>query len=43
MSKGKIVEIGNHSSLLSEYPEGIYSKFVKEQESAEGQVDQEIT
>ncbi len=30
MNKGKIMEIGNHDSLLSDYPEGIYAKFVKE-------------
>jgi ABC-type multidrug transport system fused ATPase/permease subunit len=35
MNKGKIVEVGNHKNLLSDYPEGIYSKFVKEQEGAE--------
>jgi len=35
MNKGKLVELGNHQSLLEEFPEGIYSKFVKEQEQAE--------
>ena len=28
MKKGKIVEEGNHNSLLQNYPEGIYAKFV---------------
>lgn len=32
MNKGKIVEVGTHDSLLDDYPEGIYAKFVKEQE-----------
>lgn len=35
MQKGKIKEVGTHRSLLSEHPEGIYSKFVREQEQAE--------
>ncbi|CDW80084.1 abc transporter family protein [Stylonychia lemnae] len=39
MQKGKIKEVGTHRSLISEYPEGIYSKFVKEQEQAEQHVD----
>ncbi len=37
MSKGKIVETGNHHTLLENYPSGIYAKFVKEQEQAESQ------
>ena len=32
MNKGKIMEIGNHDSLLKDYPDGIYAKFVKESE-----------
>lgn len=32
MSKGKIIEQGNHQKLLSSYPDGLYAKFVKEQE-----------
>lgn len=32
MKKGKIMEEGNHSALLQNYPTGIYAKFVKEQE-----------
>lgn len=31
MKKGRIVEIGNHTSLLQNYPDGIYSKLVKQQ------------
>ena len=30
MNKGKITEEGNHDSLLENYPDGIYAKFVKE-------------
>ena len=29
MKKGKIVEIGNHDSLLDDHPNGIYAKLVK--------------
>jgi ABC-type glutathione transport system ATPase component len=29
MKKGKIVEKGNHSSLLKEFPSGIYAKLVQ--------------
>ena len=32
MAKGKIIEQGNHEELLDQYPEGLYSKFVREQE-----------
>ncbi len=35
MQKGKIIEQGNHEFLLSHYPNGLYSKFVKEQEQSE--------
>ena len=35
MQKGKIKESGNHQSLLADFPNGIYSKFVREQENAE--------
>ena len=35
MKTGKIIEVGNHQSLLTNFPEGIYSQFVKEQEQAE--------
>lgn len=37
MSKGKITEMGNHEQLLASYPDGIYSKFVREQEKSEEQ------
>ena len=37
MDKGKIVEVGNHGTLLKDYPDGIYAKFVKESEKAEGE------
>lgn len=30
MQKGKIIEQGNHDQLISTYPDGLYSKFVKE-------------
>lgn len=30
MNKGKIDEIGNHDSLLKDFPTGIYAKFVHE-------------
>jgi ABC-type multidrug transport system fused ATPase/permease subunit len=35
MNKGKIVEIGTHEELLAGYPNGIYAKFVREQEQSE--------
>ncbi|CDW88003.1 abc transporter family protein [Stylonychia lemnae] len=37
MSKGKITEEGTHQTLLINYPEGTYAKFVKEQEQSEAQ------
>ena len=30
MKKGKLVEEGNHESLLKNYPNGIYAKLVNE-------------
>lgn len=30
MKKGRIVEKGDHNSLLRDYPEGIYSKLAKD-------------
>ena len=42
MKTGKIVEVGNHESLVRDYPEGIYSKFVKEQEQAESHHHQDV-
>ena len=35
MNKGRIVEVGTHDTLLRDYPEGIYGKFVHEQEQSE--------
>ncbi len=35
MKKGKLVETGNHDSLLKNYPTGIYAKLVKQQEQVE--------
>ena len=33
MAKGKIVEIGNHDSILQDYPHGTYAKLVNDQET----------
>lgn len=41
MKKGKIIEEGNHESLLQQYPDGLYAKFVKEQENSEHQQNEE--
>ena len=35
MQKGKIIEEGSHENLLRNYPDGLYAKFVKEQENSE--------
>lgn len=35
MKTGKIREVGTHDTLLKDFPEGIYSQFVREQEMAE--------
>ncbi len=35
LDKGKIKEIGSHRTLLQDYPDWIYAKFVREQETAE--------
>jgi ABC-type multidrug transport system fused ATPase/permease subunit len=32
LKAGQIVEVGNHKSLLYDYPNGIYSKLVEDQE-----------
>lgn len=32
LKAGQIVEIGNHKSLLTEFPTGIYAKLVEDQE-----------
>jgi ABC-type multidrug transport system fused ATPase/permease subunit len=31
LKKGKLSEIGNHDTLLRDYPDGIYAKLVKQQ------------
>ena len=40
MKDGEIVEEGTHTSLLEDYPDGVYSQFFKEQSGP--QVDQKI-
>ena len=35
MKHGELKEQGNHDALLENYPDGIYAKFVKQQEVAE--------
>lgn len=35
MKKGKIIEKGNHDSLLRDFPTGLYAKLVKEQDNAD--------
>lgn len=35
MKTGKIMEVGTHAELLQNHPDGIYSKFVQEQQQAE--------
>ena len=37
MQKGKIIEQGNHENLLAMYPDGLYAKFVKEQQQTEAE------
>jgi ABC-type multidrug transport system fused ATPase/permease subunit len=39
MQKGKIIEQGNHDQLLRTFPNGLYAKFVKEQEQSEAKGD----
>ena len=36
LKKGKIVETGDHFSLLKDYPQGIYAKLVQQQENQDG-------
>jgi len=38
LRKGKIAEIGNHESLLKDYPKGLYSALVKTQEEADDNI-----
>jgi len=35
MKKGKIIEKGNHDSLLRDFPTGLYAKLVREQDNAD--------
>jgi len=35
LKKGVLTEIGNHETLLRDYPSGVYAKLVKQQENAE--------
>jgi len=37
LKKGKIVETGNHDSLLRDYPDGTYSKLVNDQQKVDQQ------
>ena len=39
MKKGKIVEKGNHESLLKEFPTGIYAKLVRQQEQVDDEAE----
>ena len=34
MKKGKIAEIGNHDSLLRDYPDGVYAKLAAQDAKA---------
>jgi len=43
MQKGKIIEQGNHDSLLKNFPDGLYAKFVKEQENSEASPHSKLT
>lgn len=38
MRKGKIAEIGNHESLLIDYPKGLYAALVRTQEDADDNI-----
>lgn len=40
LKKGVIVENGNHDSLLSEFPNGVYAKLVSQQEKLDNDVSQ---
>ncbi len=35
LKKGKLTEVGNHETLLRDYPEGVYAKLVKQQQDAD--------
>ena len=42
MQHGKIKEIGTHQGLLSNFPNGIYTNFVREQEKADSVGDKNV-
>ena len=42
LKKGKLVEDGNHDSLLREKPDGVYAKLAKTQEAIEAQEDENV-
>jgi len=39
LKKGVLTEIGNHETLLRDYPSGVYSNLVKQQQKAEDNAD----
>jgi len=41
MKRGEIVEVGDHESLLEEYPDGVYSELVSKQQIKEDDKDDE--
>ena len=41
MKEGRLAEDGTHQSLLTDFPNGIYSKFVSEQEGASANTHQQ--
>jgi ABC-type glutathione transport system ATPase component len=42
LKKGIITEEGNHSTLLENYPEGVYAKLVRDQQQDQGQDDEMV-
>lgn len=42
LKKGVLTEIGNHDTLLRDYPDGVYAKLVKQQEDAENNGGEEV-
>jgi ABC-type glutathione transport system ATPase component len=43
MKNGELVEMGNHLTLLEQYPDGVYAGFCKKQESANTHTNAENT
>ena len=41
MKNGEIAEVGNHESLLKDYPEGVYAGLIKKQQFAENEKEDE--